>query len=258
MVVLRKHVLLVHWNSGECAERAARLRALGYEVTAVAEFTPDRLRAISGNPPAAFVVDLSRRPSHGRDVAQALRMRKATRHVPILFLQGEPEKVGQIRSVLPDAVYSSWQRLRADLKRALSHPPAEPVVPKPMAGYSGTPLPKKLGIKPGITVSLLNAPAGFERTLGSIREDSRCANIVFLFAASRLELERFFPAAVRAMAEKGGLWIIWPKKTSSINSDLDQNSVRRFGLDNALVDYKICAVDSTWSGLLFARRRSRA
>ena len=135
-----------------------------------------------------------------------------------------------------------------------------------MAGYSGTPLPKKLGIKPGSGVALLGAPPGFaETTLGAlpegatIREDSRSAfDVGLLFARSKADLARRFPAAARAMADPGALWILWPKKASGVVTDLGENAVRDFGLAAGLVDYKVAAIDATWSGLCFARRKARS
>ncbi|UCF69543.1 MAG: DUF3052 domain-containing protein [Acidobacteriota bacterium] len=133
-----------------------------------------------------------------------------------------------------------------------------------MAGYSGTPLPKKLGIKPDSTVALLGAPRDFERTLGMLPEGVKLrrqargrAERVLLFVSARAELARRFPAAVRAMADGGGLWIVWPKKSSGVSTDLSQTEVRGYGLARGLVDYKICAIDETWSGLLFARRSAK-
>jgi hypothetical protein len=134
------------------------------------------------------------------------------------------------------------------------------------AGYSGTPLPKKLGIKPGAVVALLRAPAGFaERTLGplpdgvELRSDARKAYAVgVLFARSRAELARLFPAARKAMGEKCALWIAWPKQASGVPTDLDGNRVRAFGLEAGLVDYKVAALDATWSGLCFARKKARS
>jgi hypothetical protein len=76
-----------------------------------------------------------------------------------------------------------------------------------------------------------------------------------LFAKSHAEMRRRFAAAERALAEGGGMWIAWPKKSSGVATDLTQNDVRRYGLDAGLVDYKIAAIDETWSGLLFARRK---
>ena len=133
------------------------------------------------------------------------------------------------------------------------------------AGYSGTPLPKKLGIKPGSVVALLGAPAGFAKhTLGplpegaSLRSDARAHyNVGLLFASSKAELTRRFRAARKAMGEPCALWLAWPKQASGVATDLDENRVRELGLLAGLVDYKVAAIDATWSGLCFARRRKR-
>jgi hypothetical protein len=134
------------------------------------------------------------------------------------------------------------------------------------AGYSGTPLPKKLGIKPGTRVLLLGAPEGFATgTLGPLPEGAvvrgaaRSAfDVGLLFARSQADLSRRFPAAAKAMGVPGALWIAWPKKASGVPTDLDENAVRAFGLARGLVDYKVAAIDATWSGLCFARRKTRS
>ena len=138
--------------------------------------------------------------------------------------------------------------------------------PKPApAGYSGTLLPKKLGIKPGSVVALLGAPPGFAKgTLGplpegaSLRSDTRVPyGVGVLFASSKAELARRFPAAKKAMGEPCALWLAWPKQASGVPTDLDGNRVREFALLAGLVDYKVAAIDATWSGLCFARRKQR-
>jgi hypothetical protein len=133
------------------------------------------------------------------------------------------------------------------------------------AGYSGTPLPKKLGIKPGSVVALLGAPPAFvKKTLGPVpdgavlRKDLRASfNVGLLFVRSRAELARSFPAAQKAMGEPCAFWVCWPKRASRVATDLDENVVRDVGLAAGLVDYKVAAVDATWSGLCFARRRKK-
>ena len=140
------------------------------------------------------------------------------------------------------------------------------MAPQTPAGYSGTPLPKKLGIKVGSAVALLGAPEGFAKTtLGRlpegavVRADARSPFTVgLLFARSKADLVRVFPAAAKAMGEPGSLWIVWPKKASGVETDLDGNAVREFGLTAGLVDYKIAAIDAVWSGLCFARRKAKA
>ena len=132
------------------------------------------------------------------------------------------------------------------------------------AGYSGTPLPKKLGIKPAATVALLGAPGDFERTLGSLPEAAtltrvaaRKSELSIWFVRSLRELERGMPKAA-ARAASGPLWIAWTKKAADPTSEVGEGDVRASGLAAGLVDYKICAIDATWSGLLFARRKTRA
>ena len=256
-------VRLVHWNAVEGRERAAELRGAGYEVDYQAALGPADLRAMRERPPEAFVIDLGRTPSQGRDVALALRQQKATRAAPLVFIEGDPEKTARVRQLLPDASYTPWSGVGRALEGALRQPPpAEPIVPGIMAGYSGTPLPKKLGIRAGALVALLGAPEGFENTLGPLPEGVRIARtargrpqLILLFTQSRADLERRFPAAARLLADGGGIWIVWPKKASGVVSDLGENEVRGFGLAAGFVDYKVCAVDQTWSGLLFARRK---
>ena len=130
-----------------------------------------------------------------------------------------------------------------------------------MAGYSGTPLPNKLGIKSGARVALVRAPDGFERALNPLpdgvrlRTQARGAQDVVVFFATRLaELERRFDGLARAIAPAGGLWIAWPKRTAGVATDLREGVVREIGLAHGLVDNKVCAVDDTWSGLRFVYR----
>jgi hypothetical protein len=191
-----------------------------------------------------------------------VRRTKATRHLPLVVVEGEPEKTAAVERLVPDAVFTPWSRIRGALKRALARPPAEPVVPDSMlAGYSGTPLPRKLGIKPGAVVGLIGAPEGFERTLGRLPAGTllrrpargRC-DLLLWFPRSRADLLRRV-GSIGERAGGDGLWIVWPKKASGIRTDLTQNGVRRAGLDAGLVDYKICAVDAVYSGLKFTRRK---
>jgi hypothetical protein len=129
------------------------------------------------------------------------------------------------------------------------------------AGYSGTPLPKKLGIRENYSVALINPPNRFERKMeplpagAEIVADAKGANVAVLFASSQAELIRDFRPLAKALPEKTALWIAWPKQASGIATDLKENVAREFGLDAGWVDYKVCAIDETWSGLCFARRK---
>ncbi len=165
--------------------------------------------------------------------------------MPLVFVGGDAVKVARVCELLPDAVYSDWAGIHEALAHAMEHPPSEPVVPASnLAGYSGTPLPRKLGIKSGYAVALVGAPGGFERT----------TDLIIWFVGARRELERR-TARYGARAGAGGLWICWPKKASGVVSDLSERVVRET-LAHGLVDYKIASIDSTWSGLRFTRRKS--
>ena len=260
-----KRIQLIHWKPAEAEARVEELESAGYRVTYEPFQGPPTLRRLRADPPDALVIDLDRAPSQGRDVAFLLRQSKTTRRLPLVFVGGEKGKVAKIEKTLPDAVYTPWSRIQSGLERAISSPPEDPVVPaSALAGYSGTPLSRKLGIKPDTVVMLLGAPEGFEPTLEPVPDKVRfrrraqgTARLILLFARSRKEMERRFPTAARCLDEGGGLWIAWPKKASGVATDLTQAAVRSFGLGSEFVDYKICASDETWSGLLFARKKNR-
>ena len=243
-------VVLISWAPG-AAERAGGVA--GHEVGVVAPKGPPDLRPLLDDPPDVVVFDLERRPSDGRSIAVYLRQRKATRNVPLVFAGGPAEQVEKVRRVLPDAAFVDWDGVPDAVERA--EPPAKPVVPGTMDAYSGTALPKKLGLKDGSTVAYLDAPDGFATLIGSPPE-ARPADVVLLFVQSQQELNERLADADEAMADGGSVWIAWPKRASGISSDLDQNSVRATGMARGLVDYKVAAIDETWSGLRFARRRA--
>ena len=130
-----------------------------------------------------------------------------------------------------------------------------------MAGYSGTPLIKKLGIKPGFRVAVVNAPRNFKTELGPLPatakytpHTSEALDLILLFVCSELELAtRFAPLAIN-LSRNGMIWVAWPKKSSGVVTDLSFDNVQRIGLDAGLVDVKICAVSEVWSGLKFVYR----
>jgi len=130
------------------------------------------------------------------------------------------------------------------------------------AGYSGTPLAKKLGIKKGHRVALLGAPDGFEHELEGLpdgvelkRRAGGHADVVVMFTTKAGELDRRFAALGKSVFPDGSLWVAWPKRASGVPTDLDENKLRDIGLPHGLVDNKVCAIDDTWSGLRFVWRK---
>jgi hypothetical protein len=121
----------------------------------------------------------------------------------------------------------------------------------------------KLGIKPGSRLGIFDAPTGFDTTLGPLPDGVTktttvrgSQDVVLLFAKSKKSLERLFDEVAKVVAPAGSFWVSWPKKTSGVVSDLDENVVRAVGLNRGWVDIKVCAIDDIWSGLKFVTRLS--
>lgn len=130
-------------------------------------------------------------------------------------------------------------------------------------GYSGTPLPQKLGMKPGATVCFLNPPDAWRDILGpmpegcrevSLRSCKKPVDVFVAFVVTVADLRRQLRCAIPRLAPAGGLWIAWPKKASGVATELTETVIRPLGLAAGLVDNKVCAIDQTWSGLRFVFR----
>ncbi len=133
-----------------------------------------------------------------------------------------------------------------------------------MAGYSGTPLPKKLGIKEGSVIAFERSPEGFADTLGELpagveeRKTTRGErDVIVSFVRNRREFERSVERLGESIFPAGGLWIAWPKRSSGVLTDMTEDVVREVALPLGLVDNKVCAIDETWSGLRLVWRRER-
>jgi CheY-like chemotaxis protein len=256
-----KNVRLVHWDEDEGLERQKQLEALGFD--AAYEYDDGLMlvtKTIKSTLPDAVIIDLSRIPSHGRAVAQSIREAKYSRHIPIVFVDGEPEKVERTKQLIPDATYATWRGIKSALSKAIAKPVKNPVVPDHNLAW-GTPTATKLGVKAGFKVALLASPKGFADTLKPLpakvtftaRADGK-SDLFMCFAKSARELQAHL-LAIERVAARQTLWLVWPKKASGVKSDLDGNIVRNTGLAAGWVDFKVCSLDNTWSGLAFKRKK---
>jgi hypothetical protein len=260
-------IFYVHWHQQEALETIRRLRAVGHDVQVHWNSQENAGPLLKQAAPDALIISLDRLPSHGREIAGAISESKRLRDLPIIFVGGEAEKVSITKLKFPDAIYCTSAKLQSVLRRVQPFSTAEPrMKPKAsgeVAGYSGTPLPQKLGIKANHRLALLHEPPHFDETLGALPADvtitrkllnGRVHNVIVLFVRTRAELERDFKKAATRLDPAGGLWISWPKKASGISTNLSEGVIRQIGLAAGLVDNKICAVDETWSGLRFVVR----
>jgi hypothetical protein len=159
---------LVVWSTGEARAEAQRLKAAGFDVRADLPHGPTFVKELASAPPDALVIDLGRLPSQGRDLAILVRRRAATRHIALVFVGGARPKVERMRELLPDATYTSWEQIGDALTTAIATAPPDPVVPaSAFAAYGKADLATKLGVRPGLPVRLVNAPAGFPDRLAA-------------------------------------------------------------------------------------------
>lgn len=213
-------VSLIHWNLPEAEQKARALVSAGYSVQFDLPPFPELIRRIHKVPPDAILIDLSRLPSQGRDLGVALRQAKATHHIPLLFVGGEQLKVE---------------------------------------------CQKKLGIRAGLKIGLIGAPPEFESRLGELPAGVTLqagladpCDLAIWFVHSFAEFEQDLPQVTQASGDIP-LWIAWEKKatrpTGQPDTAVTQTIVRKAGLAEGWVDYKICSIDEHWSGLLFQQRK---
>jgi hypothetical protein len=256
-------IQIISSDKKKCGILTAQLDAAGYRSTA-GPMSEDLRRQLLNTPPDAVILDLDRAPATCRDLGLFLRVQTATRGCLLVFLDGKPEKVKEIQALLPDACFAETASLEADLEQGLRSKPENPIVPESVfAGYSGRPLGAKLGVKENMAVVLVNAPDDFETVLDPLPERTRLSrsdvespDLTLWFTTSILELETGLAHRLQ-LASPGKIWIIWPKRGSTLESDLTQPAVRQAGLDANWVDFKVCSVDNTWTGLCFTARKGK-
>jgi hypothetical protein len=256
-------VRLVSWNPDAAREHTRAIKQAGFTVDASVLRTSGLIGQFRDHPPAVILIDLDRLPSHSRAVAIVVHSGKSTRHIPIVFAGGLEEKVKTAREQAPWAIFTDWPGAPAELKKALKKR-VTPGSEKPyMSHYSSSSLVKKLGFKPDMRTALLGAPEGFEDQLGDLPEGvefeskvSAKTKMAIWFVRSLRELAAETDYLSARLPEGASVWIVYPKRTSRFKVDFTQYDVRAAGLAAGLVDYKICAVDSDWTGLKFARKKS--
>jgi hypothetical protein len=259
---LMNRVFLVSWDKTSLKARIVDLKNTGFDVISGVPKNRDFFKGIEDASPQAILIDLTRSPSQGRDVAVNLRIRKPTRFIPLLFLAGSPDAIDSIHQLLPDAIFCQWEKVDIEIQKALKNPLSNPLVPTSIfAAYHAVPLYKKLGIKQGMSLLAIHPPVDVDTFLSPLPEgirisqnDSGKFDILLWFTKSQSELSNGI-REIAARKDFKSIWIVWPKKTSSLVTDLTQQVVRKVGLDHGLVDYKICSLNDTWTGLCFARRK---
>lgn len=214
--------------------------------------------------PEAVVLDLDRLPSHSRAVGTVLRDSNSTRHLPLVFAGGVPDKVERMRGELPDALFTAWERVGDAIRSAIAYPVANPVKARSHADRSAaTPPAKKLDIRPGMQVAMLGGFDGFEQLLGDLPEGAALGErftaetgLGLYFVRSARDLANAYDHAATRLPKAASFWIIHPKQTKTLRTDFNQNDVREVGLKTGFVDYKGCAVNADWSGLKIARKKN--
>ena len=258
----RPVVWLVHADDAAGASCAKDLAELGYRVVRRRWSSPEIGRA-KVNLPGAVLIDLSRTPSVGRDVAIAMRSHRALLAVPFLLVDGAPEVVANLRKFLPDAVGTDKRRIKTSLAGVLKKQPHGARLLSVFAAYESAPLAKKLGIKAGSVVAIRDAPRGVRAKLGELPAGAK----LIVHGKARRDLTMWFVhshdvlaaemSAMRQHASSGALWILWNKNASSdAQVRVTQLTVRKAGLDAGLVDFKITRIDDDWAGLRFTLRKS--
>jgi hypothetical protein len=252
-------VRIIHWKEPLAGPLIDEVRAAGYEVEFDAVRGNEVTKLVRANPPDAIVFDLSRLPSHSREVAAYLRGTKYARHIPLIFVDGEAEKVESVRRLLPDATYTTIKRVGAAIKKACAKPLKDPVRPPGiMERYSSRTLAEKLGIKAGSTVALMDPPRDYAAALGELPTDAELfeepeeAQAITLWFVRDPNALQMGIRGMRTLATRTKLWIVWRKGTG----ELTDKVVRELANGADLVDYKICAVNAQWSAMAFARRKS--
>jgi CheY-like chemotaxis protein len=250
-------VRLVHWKGSEALELLTTLRKARMRADYDEKFDSAGLRECRADPPDVFVIDLSRMPSHGREIAIALRQSPKTKQIPIVFCDGAAEKVDLIRAILPDATYCARAELVTAVKNA--KPLEAPLRPADMMNrYGSRTAAEKLGIKARGRVTVIHPPRNLNAVLGEMPDGAEFVeqdgDVTLCFLHSPDEVRSEISRS-RGLAAETKLWFLWRKQSAPVTDGVTDSLVRETAIGLGLVDYKICAVDASWTAMAFARRK---
>ena len=245
-------VLVIHREPREAGELAGRLRDRGIDAQPYLSLGTRGFREIRGDPPDAIVIDLSRLPSYGKAIGVLLRENKSLGAIPLVFLAGEPQKTAAVKRVLPDATYAEWSEVAPAIERAVARPKAVRAPRHPERSVA-----QKLGIAAGTAVAMCNPPDGYAMDLpeGVCSAAANQAAVVMFWARTEAALDRELPRLAKIMEKGRRVWLLWPKRTSGMETNLSMPRVREIANGYGLTDYKVCAVDATWSAMAVGPRR---
>jgi hypothetical protein len=249
-------IVVAHYDSAEALRLAERVTREGFQGEPYVYRGSKGFRWLRENPPAAVLIDLTAMPSYGKYLGCMLREQKGTRSIPIVFLNGDPQKTAQIKTLLPDATFTSLPRLAAAIQKTVTRPPANPVIPK-----SDQLAASKLKIREGSVVALIGAPKEVKSSLKPLPAGVRFqtkeagADVVVTFVKSVASLGRELPALAGQPRAGRAIWIAWPKKASESAGDLTMPRIVEMCAAYGLAAYKSCAVDETWSAVVIAPKR---
>jgi CheY-like chemotaxis protein len=248
-------VLIVQFNPAESSTLAARVEREGFTPEPYVQRGTKGFRYLKTAPPDAILIDLTSMPFYGRWMGSQFRSSKPLRSIPLVFLEGDPEKTAVARRQFPDATFTSWNKIAAQLRKAIANPLSQPVSPD----IYDSPLVTKLRIRQGTAVALLNAPEDF--SIGTLPEKVRIVrrlgdtSVILNFVRSAAILSRDFPKLAAAVEPGRTLWICWPKRSSKQSTDLTMPRIREMCQPYNLTDTKVVSLNAKWSAMALSRRR---
>ena len=244
--------------------RELKSRIKGFAVESYVPVSGEGLRGLLDmNPPDALLICLDRLPSNGHAVGYHYRSRKATRSIPIVFVGGLPEKVDKVRAGLPGVYFCEWEKVSETLTTVIANPPlAVPPLTKSYAEHTDRPLHEKLGIREGMRIALLGAPAPLDKLVPNMPfeievtgQPERDTDIAMWFVRRADDVDDGLTWITGRMA-KPRIWIFYPRKKSAATpGGLTWTSLMETAARYSLAQYKIMRLNDDWSGVVFGKSR---